>query len=79
MAEQKESFGAWKKQTAKGEVINFTINGTRYSMWKNAYKEKDAQPDFKIYVDDWKPTNQEAPKQPFTKQEPKTLSEDDLF
>lgn len=51
--EKKISFGAWKRQTAKGEVINFAINGTRYSMWVNSYKTDEKQPDFKIYVNDY--------------------------
>ena len=51
--EKKISFGAWKRQTPKGEVINFAINGTRYSMWANSYKTDDKQPDFKIYVNDY--------------------------
>lgn len=51
--EKKLSFGAWKRQTAKGEVINFAINGTRYSMWANSYKSDDKQPDFKIYVNEY--------------------------
>jgi hypothetical protein len=51
--EKKVSFGAWKRQTAKGEVINFAINGTRYSMWANSYKTDEKQPDFKIYVNDY--------------------------
>jgi hypothetical protein len=51
--EKKVSFGAWKRQTAKGEVINFAINGTRYSMWANSYKSDDKQPDFKIYINEY--------------------------
>jgi hypothetical protein len=51
--EKKLSFGAWKRQTAKGEVINFAINGTRYSMWANSYKSDDKQPDFKIYINEY--------------------------
>ena len=37
MAEEakKESWGAWKRTTAKGEVINFTLNDVKYSMWAN--------------------------------------------
>ena len=31
---------AWKKQTSKGEVISFTINGVKYSMWPNRYKKE---------------------------------------
>ena len=48
MEEKKWSAGAWKKQTAKGEVINFTINEVKYSMWVNSYKKEEKQPDFKI-------------------------------
>ena len=57
MTEKKWSAGAWKKQTAKGEVINFTIENVRYSMWVNAYKTDDKQPDYKIYVNDFNPEN----------------------
>lgn len=58
MEEKKWSTGAWKKQTAKGEVINFTINDVKYSMWVNNYKKEEKQPDFKIFVNDFKPTEQ---------------------
>ena len=58
MEEKKWSTGAWKKQTAKGEVINFTINEVKYSMWVNNYKKEEKQPDFKIFVNDFKPTEQ---------------------
>lgn len=58
MEEKKWSTGAWKKQTAKGEVINFTINDVKYSMWVNSYKKEEKQPDFKIFVNDFKPTEQ---------------------
>lgn len=51
--EKKISFGAWKRQTAKGEVINFAIDGIRYSMWANGYKTEEKQPDFKIYINDY--------------------------
>jgi hypothetical protein len=57
--ENKEwSTGAWKKQTQKGEVINFTINNVKYSMWVNNYKKEEKQPDFKIFVNNFKPTEQ---------------------
>jgi len=56
MEQKKWSTGGWKKQTAKGEVINFTINDVKYSMWANSYKTEDnKQPDYKIYVNDFKP------------------------
>jgi len=32
MTEKKWSTGGWKNTTAKGEVINFTINDVKYSM-----------------------------------------------
>jgi hypothetical protein len=51
MAEEKKKYGAWKKQTTKGEVINFSIEGKRYSMWQNKYKEKSNHPDYQIYED----------------------------
>ncbi len=73
---KKESIGAWKRTTPKGEVINFTINGQRCNMWVNAYKDKPNQPDFKIYEDNYvAPTE---PKQQ-SKQEFKPLSDDNLF
>ena len=56
--ELKKKYGAWKKQTAKGEVINFTINEVKYSMWVNNYKKEEKQPDFKIFVNDFKPAEQ---------------------
>lgn len=51
--EKKESWGAWKRQTAKGEVINFTLNDVKYSMWVNSYKTEEKHPDYKIYVNDY--------------------------
>ena len=53
--EKKKSIGAWTKQTSKGEVISFTINGQRYSMWKNHKKTDPKHPDFSIYEDNYKP------------------------
>jgi hypothetical protein len=50
---KKESWGAWKYETAKGEVINFELGGVKYSMWKNAYKTEQKHPDYKIYVNDY--------------------------
>ena len=64
MEEKKWSTGAWKKQTAKGEVINFTINDVKYSMWVNNYKKEEKQPDFKIFVNDFKPTEQVQSEKP---------------
>jgi hypothetical protein len=57
--ENKEwSTGAWKKQTQKGEVINFTINNVKYSMWVNNYKKQDNHPDYKIVINEFKPKQQ---------------------
>lgn len=53
-----KKIGAWKKQTSKGEVISFAIEGKRYSMWVNTYKKEDKHPDFNIVED--KPFNNEA-------------------
>ena len=51
----KKKYGAWKKKTPKGEVINFSIEGKKYNMWVNTYKKADNQPDFQIYEDNYKP------------------------
>lgn len=54
MSEIKQSFGAWINKTKDGkEVIKFTINGQRYNMWVNSYKDKNSQPDYKIYEDNY--------------------------
>jgi Mn-dependent DtxR family transcriptional regulator len=52
---EKQKIGAWKKATSKGEVIEFTINEQRYSMWANPYKKEEKQPDFNIIPNDYKP------------------------
>jgi hypothetical protein len=51
MSEEKKKYGAWKKETTKGIVISFTIEGKRYSMWENKYKDKNSHPDYQIYED----------------------------
>lgn len=48
---EKKTIGAWKKTTSKGEVISFTIEGKKYSMWVNSYKKEDKHPDFNIVED----------------------------
>lgn len=60
--EVKKKYGAWKKITAKGEVINFTIEGKKYSMWVNTYKTEAKQPDFQIYEDNYVKTDASQPK-----------------
>ena len=79
MGEQKEEIkkqpiGAWKQATKKGEVIKFTINGQKYAMFVNAYKEKNSQPDFKIYEDNWVAEKPVSVPENF-----KPISDDDLF
>ena len=58
---QKKKFGAWKKQTSKGEVINFTIEGKKYSMWNNTYKTESKHPDYQIYEDNYVTTKENLP------------------
>ena len=48
--EKKQSIGAWDKTTKNCKAyISFTIDGKLYTMWKNEYKVKPTQPDYKIY------------------------------
>lgn len=61
MAEKKESIGAWKNLTKDGkEVIKFKINGQKYNMWVNQYKDKPAHPDYKIYEDNYEMPNEQT-------------------
>jgi len=65
-----QKIGAWRKQTAKGEVISFSIEGKKYSMWVNTYKKESKHPDFNIVED-----------KPFEKpqyNQPQKLEETDL-
>jgi hypothetical protein len=61
MSEIKKKYGAWKKTTAKGEVISFTIEDKKYSMWVNTYKTESKHPDYQIYEDNFKPKEQNQP------------------
>jgi hypothetical protein len=48
--EKKQSIGAWDKSTKNSKTyISFTIEGKLYTMWKNEFKVKPTQPDYKIY------------------------------
>jgi hypothetical protein len=48
--EKKQSIGAWDKTTKNSKTyISFSIEGKLYTMWKNEYKVKPTQPDYKIY------------------------------
>ena len=53
MSEEKKKYGAWKKETSKGIVISFSIEGKRYSMWENKYKDKNSHHDYQIYEDNY--------------------------
>lgn len=55
MSEQNVKIGAWSKDTSKGKVINFTINGVKYSMWENKFKKEIKHPDYQIYIDNYVP------------------------
>ena len=48
---EKKSIGAWKRQTSKGEVVGFTIDGKKYTMWPNSFKKESKHPDFNITED----------------------------
>jgi hypothetical protein len=61
---EKKTIGAWKKQTSKGEVISFTIEGKKYSMWVNTYKKEEKHPDFNIVED--KPFEKKIMGMPYT-------------
>jgi hypothetical protein len=73
MSEQKQSIGAWKKETTKGVVINFTIEGKRYSMWANNFKKQPTHPDYNIVENNFTPTVQVS-----QVQEVEVLSDEDL-
>ena len=48
--EKKQSIGAWEKTSKNSKTyFSFTIEGKLYTMWKNEFKVKPTQPDYKIY------------------------------
>lgn len=58
MSEKRKSdFGIWVKtvNTKNGptEVLSFSVNGVRYSAWKNNYKNNEKSPDYNAYVDNY--------------------------
>ena len=69
---QRSSIGAWKRQTPRGEVINFTINGQKYNMWPNTKKSNEKQPDFNILEDNYVPQPKVAvqPQQQYVQPQP---------
>lgn len=66
MSEQKkQSIGAlWVKQGKSGDFFtgNVEVNGqtVKITVFKNQYK-KDKQPDYRIFVDDYKPDGNSKP------------------
>jgi hypothetical protein len=58
MTDFKKTIGAWKKQTSKGEVISFSIDGKKYSMWVNTHKKEAKHPDYNIIEDNYTPNAQ---------------------
>ena len=65
MSEKKKSeFGIWVKsvntKNGPAEVLSFSVNGVRYSAWKNNFKNNEKSPDYNVYVDNYvKPATQE--------------------
>jgi uncharacterized protein (DUF736 family) len=51
--EKKQSVGAaWIKKTKKGDsFLSLTIEGKKYTLFKNTYKTEDKQPDYRVYED----------------------------
>jgi hypothetical protein len=76
---KKDRIGAWAKDTKIGRVVNFTINGVRYDMYENKYKETEKQPDFHIVVNDWKPTGDYVKPQQPPINKPTTIDDDLQF
>lgn len=65
MSEKRKSdFGIWVKtvNTKNGptEVLSFSVNGVRYSAWKNNYKNNEKSPDYNVYVDNYVKPNPEV-------------------
>jgi len=62
MPERMKQVGvAWKKKTQDGKTfLSIVINNgvhpdIRLTMWTNSFKEKDAQPDFILYLSEDRP------------------------
>jgi uncharacterized protein (DUF736 family) len=61
MSEKKQIGALWKKLTQGGKELwagNVEIEGKKMqiAVFKNSYKTADRQPDYVIYLDDYKPT-----------------------
>jgi uncharacterized protein (DUF736 family) len=60
MSEKKKIGALWKKRTQGGKDLwagNVMIDGkkTQIAMFENCYKDAENQPDYVIYLDDYKP------------------------
>ena len=54
--EKAEKIGAWTNKTKTGkQVINFTIDGKKYDMYKNDFKKEEKHPDYQIVENTYKP------------------------
>jgi hypothetical protein len=65
MSEKKKIGALWKKQTQSGKTLwagNVEIDGkkTQIAVFENGYKTADKQPDYVIYLDDYKPAAKPA-------------------
>jgi uncharacterized protein (DUF736 family) len=51
--EKKQSIGAaWIKKTKNGDsFLSLTIEGKKYTLFKNKYKTEDKQPDYRVFED----------------------------
>ena len=51
--QKKTSIGVWEQTTKNGKTyFSFTIDGVKYSMWKNGFKTEKQHPDYLIYKQD---------------------------
>ena len=64
---KKSEFGIWVKpvKLKTGEIVNilnFSVNGTRYTAWPNKYKQNEKSPEYNVYIDNYvKPEGQPTP------------------
>ena len=61
--------GIWVKTGPKGEWFSISIGDSRYTANVNNFKKKDTDPDFVVYLSDFKP----EVKNVVTQQQPTTV------
>lgn len=81
MGEKKKIGALWKKHTQGGKDLwagNVEIDGkkTQIAVFANSYKDNDRQPDFIIYLDDYK-APAKAPVKSMDDEFPTAKEEDD--